>query len=594
MAAPPNTTPATATAIDALPYSLTLDVQDAPNQTGYYGGRHVVWFTYTAGVGDVAIAVMAQPSAEANYTPTLSVWTGEPDDLSSYQMLGGTVVPVLVPVVSGTTYTIKVVDGSVDEPLGASLVLTAIAAPKVTASAGSLLVSDDTVGLPTMILSATDGLVLRVVNDPPAHEIGDILASGVIGCGPLAAGDEFRIYGADLTLLYTVSGVFSADGFEPQIRSNGVDTFYTAQNNPVSAPAVVKTVSAIGVVGLQTWTLPINSAGIRSMAPSRDGTILYYGQGQYGSAIHRYDLVAGAALADLVAGIGYRQLAKDLLVLPDDTVLAAYRKQNEPYDDSVIHYSAAGAVIRTYTFDAHRVNRLAMSADAPDSFWAWLFLAGTDQGTSRFQQIETATGTVLVTFDVVTFEGGVGPSAIYAPPLQYAMGATFGISVSCPFYELRQTILVGDSGADVAAALAFSMPMITLGASVSNKWGASIPQGSGQVSRRLIRRLRQTPHLSAEEVTLFFSKFQLDMETGVGLTTGQGITPQVMLQWSTDHGHTWSNEHWIESGPIGAYRWRAIWRRLGRARDMVFRVVISDPVKIALIDAYVDVAQGQH
>ena len=110
--------------------------------------------------------------------------------------------------------------------------------------------------------------------------------------------------------------------------------------------------------------------------------------------------------------------------------------------------------------------------------------------------------------------------------------------------------------------------------------------------RRRIRRLRQTPHLSAEEANLFYSRFELDLEAGVGLMSGQGVRPKVMLQWSNDHGHTWSNEQWIECGPLGQFAWRAIWRRMGRARDMVFRVVISDPIPVTLVDATVEVSRG--
>ena len=81
------------------------------------------------------------------------------------------------------------------------------------------------------------------------------------------------------------------------------------------------------------------------------------------------------------------------------------------------------------------------------------------------------------------------------------------------------------------------------------------------------------------------NKFLLDMETGVGLASGQGSDPQVMLQYSTDNGHTWSDELWTTAGAIGAYDTRAEWWRLGRARDMVFRIRISDPVKVVITGA---------
>lgn len=81
---------------------------------------------------------------------------------------------------------------------------------------------------------------------------------------------------------------------------------------------------------------------------------------------------------------------------------------------------------------------------------------------------------------------------------------------------------------------------------------------------------------------------QLDLETGVGLNLGQGSDPQVMLRWSDDGGHTWSNEHWVSIGKIGEFYRRAIWRRLGmtlKIRDRVYEVSGTDPVKIAVMGA---------
>ena len=64
--------------------------------------------------------------------------------------------------------------------------------------------------------------------------------------------------------------------------------------------------------------------------------------------------------------------------------------------------------------------------------------------------------------------------------------------------------------------------------------------------------------------------------------------PQVMLRWSDDGGHTWSNEHWASTGKIGEYGKRVIWRRLGmttKLRDRVYEISGSDPVKIAIMGA---------
>jgi hypothetical protein len=68
----------------------------------------------------------------------------------------------------------------------------------------------------------------------------------------------------------------------------------------------------------------------------------------------------------------------------------------------------------------------------------------------------------------------------------------------------------------------------------------------------------------------------------------QGANPQVMLRFSDDGGHTWSNEHWKSMGKIGEYYKRVIWRRLGmttKLRDRVYEVSGTDPVKIAIMGA---------
>jgi hypothetical protein len=68
----------------------------------------------------------------------------------------------------------------------------------------------------------------------------------------------------------------------------------------------------------------------------------------------------------------------------------------------------------------------------------------------------------------------------------------------------------------------------------------------------------------------------------------QGANPQVMLRFSDDGGHTWSNEHWKSMGKIGEYYKRVLWRRLGmttKLRDRVYEVSGTDPVKIAIMGA---------
>lgn len=86
---------------------------------------------------------------------------------------------------------------------------------------------------------------------------------------------------------------------------------------------------------------------------------------------------------------------------------------------------------------------------------------------------------------------------------------------------------------------------------------------------------------------------KIDMETGVGLTTGQGSDPQMMLKWSDDGGRTWGNEIWRDLGAIGETRARCKWDRLGMSRDRVYWTEVTDPVKRVMLGASIDLKEGR-
>ena len=76
--------------------------------------------------------------------------------------------------------------------------------------------------------------------------------------------------------------------------------------------------------------------------------------------------------------------------------------------------------------------------------------------------------------------------------------------------------------------------------------------------------------------------------TELSTTSATAIDPQVMLRWSDDGGHTWSNEHWRSMGLTGQWGRRVIWHRLGmtlKLRDRVYEVSGTDQVKIAIMGA---------
>ena len=127
-----------------------------------------------------------------------------------------------------------------------------------------------------------------------------------------------------------------------------------------------------------------------------------------------------------------------------------------------------------------------------------------------------------------------------------------------------------------------------------------------------IRRLRRCPHLVTDLQRQYFDELQIQFQPGVGLsgvsntanssavagiaiagiaiagstgTASSNVNPQAMLRWSNDGGSTWSREYWVGIGKQGQYKNRAIWRRLGMARDRIFEVSITDPIKAVIVSA---------
>jgi len=100
-----------------------------------------------------------------------------------------------------------------------------------------------------------------------------------------------------------------------------------------------------------------------------------------------------------------------------------------------------------------------------------------------------------------------------------------------------------------------------------------------------------TRHLLSAFNRIRVSMLYLDMETGVGLQSGQGSNPQIMLQYSKDNGRTWSAERWTTLGLVGQYLTRVIWRRFGSTRDATWRIRMTDPVKFVITEGAIKVRQ---
>ena len=106
--------------------------------------------------------------------------------------------------------------------------------------------------------------------------------------------------------------------------------------------------------------------------------------------------------------------------------------------------------------------------------------------------------------------------------------------------------------------------------------------------------IRRAPILWSREnrKRLFHSSLQVEFRPGVGLQNGQGSDPQFMLRWSDDGGESFGNEHWVTIGKAGRFKNRAMFRRLGMARDRQYEGRFSDPVQRDIAGATL-FAQGE-
>jgi hypothetical protein len=110
----------------------------------------------------------------------------------------------------------------------------------------------------------------------------------------------------------------------------------------------------------------------------------------------------------------------------------------------------------------------------------------------------------------------------------------------------------------------------------------------------ILRRERTVPYISNENQWLFLDQFEVGVQAGVGLSSGQGSDPTLTLEVSRDGARTWVNAGTASAGALGNYTARAIWRRLGRSRSdrLVLRVTQTDPVQTVWNGAWLKATPG--
>jgi len=84
-------------------------------------------------------------------------------------------------------------------------------------------------------------------------------------------------------------------------------------------------------------------------------------------------------------------------------------------------------------------------------------------------------------------------------------------------------------------------------------------------------------------------RLELDLDVGNAPLTGQGSSPQIMLDVSDDGGVTFRARSNRSLGATGKYKSRVHWDRGGRSRERVYRFRVTDPVPFIVMSSRLDV-----
>lgn len=105
--------------------------------------------------------------------------------------------------------------------------------------------------------------------------------------------------------------------------------------------------------------------------------------------------------------------------------------------------------------------------------------------------------------------------------------------------------------------------------------------------------LRSFPTIDIEDRRVFYTKLTLDMQTGVGLSSGLWQNPTVNVRWSDDGGYTWGNAVQVPLGGIGSNLARATLWRMAYGRRRVYEISWSAPINTALNGGWLDYEAGE-
>lgn len=107
-------------------------------------------------------------------------------------------------------------------------------------------------------------------------------------------------------------------------------------------------------------------------------------------------------------------------------------------------------------------------------------------------------------------------------------------------------------------------------------------QDTDTMLRQRTTGMIQAKDLNLKSDSMVMSKLYLDVEQGIGLITGQGEKPRLMVEVSIDGGRSFPHVEWMELGRQGENTFRTEVDLMIRGQSFIFRFNMSDPVPLTI------------
>jgi hypothetical protein len=112
--------------------------------------------------------------------------------------------------------------------------------------------------------------------------------------------------------------------------------------------------------------------------------------------------------------------------------------------------------------------------------------------------------------------------------------------------------------------------------------------GAVVIKERITQSINSTV-LGVDEQRVKMSRLELSVETGVGLMTGQGENPRLLIETSIDGGRSYKHSAWVELGRLGEHTKRVELFQMLSGMDFIFRITCSDPIPLSIYGATIDI-----